>query len=814
LPLGKSAKALALLRDLAMELAMERHDCEAGSGLVRILAPRRQKARGAFTVQIVSRRIPGMAEKQNDTTSIQGTVGRITYQHPETHYTVARLDGEAGGGITIVGPVFPVSEGEEIKVTGAWKRHPRYGAQFQVDHWIKVDPATHEGIEKYLGSGLIKGIGPTYAKRLVAAFGLETLQILSEQPLRVIEVDGIGEVRARRIIQAWQQQRGMQDVMVFLQGHGVGASLALRIYRVFGPGTITQVRENPYALAQQVRGIGFLLADRLANHIGIRGDFPLRVQAGVLHVLREMAERGHCFGALTALKQNVAALLNVDEDPVEAAIDKLAAKGDLMLDESENADTRVYLEELYQAERRIVRAIQNLLSTPTTLEGTRLLAEREWSVGLSREKVDLVRPELFASSAVTLDEEQVRAAEQALKEKVLVITGGPGTGKTTLLTALLAVLNRAKLRFALAAPTGRAAKRMSESTGKEAVTIHRLLEYNPRDGGFQRSEEHPLEADFIIIDETSMVDLPLMDHLLRAIDPRSHLILLGDVDQLPSVGPGSVLRDLIDSGVVPKFVLRRIFRQDRQSLIVANAHRILQGKSLWLGENGDKCDFAFVAHESEDEILLTLKTLVREQIPLSLHLNPDDVAHSIQVLTPMHRGLLGTVNLNKELQALLNTNGAALERAGSRLRAGDKVMQLRNNYEKGVFNGDLGRIASIDPEDGSAKIDFLGRVVEYDSDELDEIALAYATSVHKSQGSEYPAVVIPLHTSHYVMLHRSILYTAVTRGKKLVVIVGSRKALAMAIRNVRVERRNTGLTEKLRRLIRHPAEGSSGNNAS
>jgi exodeoxyribonuclease V alpha subunit len=814
LPLGKSAKALALLRDLAMELAMERHDCEAGSGLVRILAPRRQKARGAFTVQIVSRRIPGMAEKQNDTTSIQGTVGRITYQHPETHYTVARLDGEAGGGITIVGPVFPVSEGEEIKVTGAWKRHPRYGAQFQVDHWIKVDPATHEGIEKYLGSGLIKGIGPTYAKRLVAAFGLETLQILSEQPLRVIEVDGIGEVRARRIIQAWQQQRGMQDVMVFLQGHGVGASLALRIYRVFGPGTITQVRENPYALAQQVRGIGFLLADRLANHIGIRGDFPLRVQAGVLHVLREMAERGHCFGALTELKQNVAALLNVDEDPVEAAIDKLAAKGDLMLDESENADTRVYLEELYQAERRIVRAIQNLLSTPTTLEGTRLLAEREWSAGLSREKVDLVSPELFASSAVTLDEEQVRAAEQALKEKVLVITGGPGTGKTTLLTALLAVLNRAKLRFALAAPTGRAAKRMSESTGKEAVTIHRLLEYNPRDGGFQRSEEHPLEADFIIIDETSMVDLPLMDHLLRAIDPRSHLILLGDVDQLPSVGPGSVLRDLIDSGVVPKFVLRRIFRQDRQSLIVANAHRILQGKSLWLGENGDKCDFAFVAHESEDEILLTLKTLVREQIPLSLHLNPDDVAHSIQVLTPMHRGLLGTVNLNKELQALLNTNGAALERAGSRLRAGDKVMQLRNNYEKGVFNGDLGRIASIDPEDGSAKIDFLGRVVEYDSDELDEIALAYATSVHKSQGSEYPAVVIPLHTSHYVMLHRSILYTAVTRGKKLVVIVGSRKALAMAIRNVRVERRNTGLTEKLRRLIRHPAEGSSGNNAS
>jgi len=746
-----------------------------------------------------------MPEKQSETTSIQGTVGRITYQHPETHYTVARLDEEDGGGVTIVGTVFPISEGEEIKVTGAWRRHPRYGLQFQVDHWIKVDPATRDGIEKYLGSGLIKGIGPTYAKRLVGVFGLETLRVLSEQPLRVMEVDGIGEVRARRIIQAWQEQRGMQDVMVFLQGHGVGASLALRIYRVFGADTVTQVRENPYALAQQVHGVGFLLADRLASHIGIRGDFPLRVHAGVLHVLGEMAERGHCFATLGALKQNAAALLNIDEDPVDDAVHKLAAKGDLVLHEIENAETQVYLEELYQAERRIAGAIQTLLSTTSALQGDSRISLKNWPNGVSRGSIDLVSPELFAPTAVILDEEQMQAAEQALREKVLVITGGPGTGKTTLLTALLAVLNRAKLRFALAAPTGRAAKRMSESAGEEALTIHRLLEYNPRDGGFQRNEENPLEADFIIIDETSMVDLPLMDHLLRAIDRRSHLILLGDVDQLPSVGPGSVLRDMIDSGVVPKVVLRRIFRQDRESLIVANAHRILQGQSLWLGGNSHNSDFAFIAHESEEEILAAVKNLVREEIPLSLQLDTDEVTQTIQVLTPMHRGLLGTVNLNRELQGLLNSSGAALERAGSRLRAGDKVMQLRNNYEKGVFNGDLGRIASIDREDGSAKIDFLDRVVEYDSDELEEITLAYATSVHKSQGSEYPVVVIPLHTSHYVMLHRSILYTAVTRGKKLVVIVGSRKALAMAIRNVRVERRNTGLTEKLRTVMRNPA---------
>ncbi|HEY7218905.1 MAG TPA: ATP-dependent RecD-like DNA helicase [Candidatus Binatia bacterium] len=734
--------------------------------------------------------------KPNESASIRGTIGRITYQHPETHYTVARLDEDGGPGITLVGTLFPVAEGEEIKVTGAWKRHPRYGLQFQVEHWEKIDPATLEGIEKYLGSGMIKGIGPTYAKRLVAAFGLETLKILSEQPLRVLEVDGIGEVRARRIIQAWQEQRGMQDVMVFLQGHGVGASLALRIYRVFGIDTIARVRENPYALAQQVHGIGFLLADRLAHQIGIRGDFPLRVQAGVLHVLNEMADRGHCFAHLTALKRNAAALLNIDEDPVDAAIAKLAARGELVLHEADpSIDTEVYLAELYHAEWRVAAALQKLLSTPSSLQNG-LMQGRQNSV---RGVIDPVSPELFAPSVIILDEEQTHAVEQALREKVLVITGGPGTGKTTLLTALLAILRRAKVKFALAAPTGRAAKRMAESAGEEATTIHRLLEYNPREGGFQRTEDNPLQVDFIIVDETSMVDLPLMDHLLRAVDAHSHLILVGDVDQLPSVGPGSVLRDLIDSGAIPKGVLRRIFRQERESLIVVNAHRILQGQSLWLREESGS-DFSFLARESEEEILETVKTLVREEIPRSLRLRGNEIAQAIQVLTPMHRGLLGTINLNRELQALLNPSGAVLERGATALRWGDKVMQLRNNYDKGVFNGDLGRIVGVDGETGSIKIDFMDRLVEYDSDELDEISLAYATSVHKSQGSEYPVVVIPLHTSHYLLLHRSILYTAVTRGKKLVVIVGSRKALAMAIRNFRVEQRNTGLREKLTAL--------------
>ena len=420
----------------------------------------------------------------------------------------------------------------------------------------------------------------------------------------------------------------------------------------------------------------------------------------------------------------------------------------------------------------------------------------------ARGAVDLTSPELFGAAAVILDEDQVRAAEQALREKVLVITGGPGTGKTTLLTALLTILRRAKISFVLGAPTGRAAKRMTESAGEDALTIHRLLEYNPRDGGFNRSQDNPLQVDYVIVDETSMVDLALMDHLLRAVEPHSHLILIGDVDQLPSVGPGSVLRDLIDSGVVPKVVLRRIFRQDRESLIVGNAHRILQGQTLLFGAAGEYRDFAFIARDTEDEILSSVKQLVCESIPRSLQLEPTEVAQTIQVLTPMHRGMLGTINLNRELQNLLNPLGQSLERGGFILRAGDKVMQLRNNYEKGVFNGDLGRIVAIDRESGSAKIDFLDKLVDYESDELEEISLAYATSVHKSQGSEYPAVVIPLHTSHYLMLHRSILYTAVTRGKKLVALVGSRKALAMAIRNLRVEKRNTGLREKLTELAR------------
>ncbi|HUC99700.1 MAG TPA: ATP-dependent RecD-like DNA helicase, partial [Candidatus Polarisedimenticolaceae bacterium] len=682
--------------------------------------------------------------KQPEKIAVQGTVHKITYHHPDTNYTVLRLDVENASGVTVVGGVYPVSEGEEIKVFGFWKTHPRYGQQFQADHWEKVDPATLEGIEKYLGSGMIRGIGPTYARRLVDAFGLETLKILSQEPHRVLEVEGIGAARARGIMQAWEAQRGMQDIMVFLQGHGIGAALALKIYRFYGLDTIRRVRDNPYALAREIYGVGFVLADRIAARLGISGDFPLRVQAGVLHVLKEFVDQGHCFVLFSAVIRNAAALLRVGEGVIENAVEQLAASGDVVLEQTTSEErAHVYLSELYRAEQRVAEALHRLMSSPSiTLGGGR--KPGPGSTAEPRELIGLADLELIDQSFAVLEEEQQEAVRQALQQKVLVITGGPGTGKTTLLNSLLALLHRAKFSFVLAAPTGRAAKRMAESAGEEAMTIHRLLEYNPHEGGFQRSEDRPLEADVVIIDEASMVDLTLMDNLLSAIDRHSHLVLIGDVDQLPSVGPGSVLRDLIDSGMIPVVMLRRIFRQDRHSLIVANAHRILQGQSLVAPSDSLERDFILLARESEEEILQSLKDLVKEELPRTLNLAADEVAHAIQVLTPMHRGMLGTIQLNREMQSLLNPVGDSLQRGESFLRAKDKVMQLRNNYDKGIYNGDLGRITGIDRKEGKVQVDFYDKLIEYNDDELDEISLAYATSIHKSQGSEYPVVVIPL----------------------------------------------------------------------
>ncbi|MBI2349789.1 MAG: ATP-dependent RecD-like DNA helicase, partial [Deltaproteobacteria bacterium] len=663
-----------------------------------------------------------MAETKKETSTLHGTVTRITYQDPEGRYTVARLEVNRSQEVTVVGEIYPVSEGEEIKVTGQWRVHPRYGTQFQAESWEKVEPATLDGIERYLGSGLIKGIGPVYAHRLVSAFGLDTLRVLSEEPERVLEVQGIGKGRAQTILRAWEQQKGMRDVMVFLQGHGVGSALALRIYRAFGSETVARVKENPYSLAREIYGIGFVLADRIARSMGISGDSPLRVEAGLLHVLGKFSDDGHCFVPLSLVISNTEALLGIEAGAAEGAVKALARQGEIVLEETAEEDAvRVYPRELYHAECRVASAIRDLLSTPS---------------GLKVKALENSSLDLFDSSTLMLEEEQREAITQALRHKVLVITGGPGTGKTTLLISLLAILRRSEISFALAAPTGRAAKRMSEMAAEEAKTIHRLLEYNPRERRFLRGEDNPVDADVVVIDEASMVDLPLMDHLLKAVERRSHLVLLGDVDQLPSVGPGSVLRNLIDSGAVPVVVLRRIFRQSQQSLIVANAHRILQGRPLVFGDERDRRDFIFLPRESEEEILETIKTLVKDGLRVqgfqgsrdAQLFNPSTLQpfDRVQVLTPVHRGLLGTVHLNRELQKLLNPAGEALERGETLLRRGDKVMQLRNNYDKAVCNGDLGKIVGIEREAEELTVDFDGRAVSYGFDELDELSLAYA----------------------------------------------------------------------------------------
>jgi exodeoxyribonuclease V alpha subunit len=736
--------------------------------------PKRDSIQPLFPLKKSSRPDPG------EKAILRGTVARITYQNPEGRYTVARLEVEEFHEITVVGEIFPISEGEQIKVGGLWKMHPRYGLQFQVEQWEKLEPATIEGIERYLGSGMIGSLGPTLARRLVSAFGLDTLRVLSQEPHRLLEVEGIGKIRARRIIQALQSQNELQEAMVFLQGHGVSSVLALKIHRTFGAETVAKVKENPYCLVHEVFGIGFVLADRIAREMGIRGDSPLRIQAGVLHILGKFSEEGHCFVPLRLLKGNASSLLGVKEEAVSSALEGLVAEREIIIENPDAGNSsRAYPKIFYQAEGRVTKALRQLLSSPSPLSspgGGKALGQTEAPIDL------------------LLEEKQREAVLRATEQKVLVITGGPGTGKTTLLTHLLTQFRRSSVSFALAAPTGRAAKRMAEMAGEEAKTIHRLLEYNPRGRGFHRDAKNPLEADIVVIDEASMVDLLLMDHLLRAVKSQSHLILIGDVDQLPSVGPGNVLRDLIESGVVPVVVLRHIFRQASESLIVANAHRILQGQPLLFSKEREKPEFIFIAQESPEEILETVKELVKQRIPRWI---PGDPNRNVQVLSPMNRGHLGTVNLNRELQALINPDGEFVERGERLFRVGDKVMQLRNNYDKGVFNGDLGRIERINREEEKFTVNFDGVSIAYDFDELDQISLAYATSVHKSQGSEYPAVVIPLHTSHYPMLHRSILYTAVTRGKELAVLVGSQKALWMSIKNIRVEQRYTALKEKL-----------------
>jgi exodeoxyribonuclease V alpha subunit len=666
-------------------------------------------------------------------------------------------------------------------VSGRFETTARFGDQFRVSRYTEVAPQTIDGLRRYLGSGLIKGIGPEFASRIVDRFGIETLEILDRDPGRISEVPGIGPSRARAIRTAWSAQREVRKVMVFLQGYGVSPAFAARIYKRYGAAAIARVRENPYRLAFDVWGIGFLSADKLAAALGVARDAPSRAEAGIRHVLDEEAGNGHVFVPRPRLVQKAAALLDLPEESADAAIDRLAKLGDVAVDASVVDDPRapaVYEAGLYRAESALAAGLRKLLAAAAP----RVAVDQDRAVTWYEQE-----------AGIALARQQAEAVKMALAAKVAVITGGPGVGKTTIVRGIVSILVKKGVTVTLAAPTGRAAKRLSDATGMPASTLHRLLEWRPAEASFARNASRPLETDVLIVDEASMVDVRLGADLLGALPPSARLVLVGDVDQLPSVGPGTVLGDVIGSGVVPVVRLTEIFRQAAQSLIVTNAHRIHDGDMPELGAGAER-DFFVLEEEDPARAAALIRDLVTTRLPRKYGLAP----HEIQVLSPMHRGELGAGNLNALLQEALTTGAAGVERGARSLRVGDKVMQVKNDYDKEVWNGDCGVIERIDTEAETLSIRFDDRAVEYGLDELDTLSLAYAATVHKSQGSEYAAVVIPVHTQHFVMLQRNLLYTAVTRGKRLVVLVGTRKALSLAVRNADVASRCSGLAARLR----------------
>jgi len=712
--------------------------------------------------------------------TIEGVLERIVYFNEENNFTVARLQvTNIRDLVTIVGNMPCPNPGETLRLKGEWVVDSKFGKQFRVESCLSVLPSTITGIEKYLGSSLVKGIGPVMAKRVVARFGLETLDVIEERGHRLLEVEGIGPIRAERIGKAWQEQQEVREVMVFLQGHGVSSTYAVKIYKAYGDRAVSVVRENPYRLALDISGIGFKTADRIARNMGIDPGSQMRAEAGIIHVLSELVDEGHVYYPYQELIGSAASLLEVGEDVLDAALGALVEQRRVVVEEQQD-DRAVYLTPLHVAEMNVAKRLRALMESPRQLI-----------------QIDVERAILWVQQAISmgLADMQKETIRKAITSKVLVLTGGPGTGKTTLVNCLIRILEKEGQRILLASPTGRAAKRLAEVTGREAKTIHRLLEYSPTEGGFKRNEDNPLEADLVIIDEVSMVDILLMNNLLKAVPPRATLLLVGDVDQLPSVGPGNVLRDIIASERVETVRLTEIFRQAQQSMIVVNAHRVNRGEFPHTRPpRGRQADFYFIERDEPEKALELVKDLCGRRLPRAFRFDPLD---DIQVMTPMHKGLVGVANLNAELQRLLNPKGEEIVRGGRLFRLNDKVMQIRNNYQKEVFNGDIGRVVGIDPEEQKLLVRFEDRVVDYEWSDLEELVLAYAISIHKSQGSEYPAVVVPIMSQHYVMLQRNLLYTAITRAKKLVVVVGSRRAISMAVRNNRVQHRNTGLAARL-----------------
>ena len=714
--------------------------------------------------------------------SLSGLIERVTFFNEENGWAVLKIKAKGHRDhVTVVGSLPSVSAGEWVTAEGNWVQDRQFGLQFKAELLNSTAPTTKEGIEKYLGSGMVKGIGPIYAKKLVATFGEQIFDVIETQSARLEDVDGIGPKRRLRIKGAWAEQKVIRQIMVFLHSNGVSTSRAVRIFKTYGEDAIEKVQANPYALAKDIHGIGFKTADQIAQKIGIPHDSIIRACAGLSHVLLEATGNGHCALPLEFLKDEAGKLLLVDEKIVTAALEKTHADGDLVT-ENINDQALVFLPSLKRAEEGIASRIKSLVAQPSAYPPIDFDKAAEWCQ---------------ARTGKELAPSQREALRQAISTRALVITGGPGVGKTTLVNAILKILTAKKIRCLLCAPTGRAAKRMSEATGLEAKTIHRLLEVQPASGSFFRNEANPLDCDLLVVDEMSMVDVPLMNHLLRALPRNSSLLLVGDVDQLPSVGPGMVLRNIIASGVVPVVRLTEMFRQAAHSRIITNAHRINEGYLPELGAKDATSDFYFVEREEPERIADTLIDMVKNRMPGKFRLDP---IRDIQVLCPMNRGSLGIRELNLRLQTELNparSEEPSVEKFGWQFRVRDKVLQTENDYDKEVFNGDIGQIVKIDPIEKEVSIRFDQREVVYDFGELDEVSLAYAITIHKSQGSEFPAVVIPLATQHYLLLQRNLVYTGVTRGKKLVVLIGQRKALAMAVKNNKTEQRFSGLLARL-----------------
>ena len=704
--------------------------------------------------------------------TIRFVVERITYQNPENGYAVLKVNmKDYRDLVTVVGTFGDLFVGTVLLCEGYWHEDRKYGRQFKAAKWEEVLPATAYGFEKYLGSGMIRGIGPKYASRIVERFGTDTIDIIDSQPEKLLEIPGIGKERLRRIRESWEQQKEVKNIMIFLQNYGVSTAFATKIFKTYGNDSIRVVRENPFRLADDIWGIGFKTADALAEteKMGWQTDDPLRCRSGLFYTLNQLSEDGHVYATREQLTQAAAELLEVDPAPVEKAVDLAITQADLV----EEKDA-VYLPAFHHAEKGVADKLLQLLHVP---------------VQMSLPNLDFDR--IQRETGIAYDDIQKMAITTALSQNVVIITGGPGTGKTTITRGILQALQQSRQKVLLAAPTGRAAKRLSEATGKDAKTIHRLLEFKPPQG-YQRNADHPLEGDVLIVDEASMIDIILMNALLNAIPEEMKLVIIGDTDQLPSVGPGNVLRDMIESDVIPVVRLTRIFRQAQRSRIVMNAHRINEGKFPNIS-NGRDTDFFFLEQEDPEAAAEEIVNLIENRLPRAYGLSPFE----IQILTPMQRGVIGAAALNTRLQQLLNPQEQVLHRGGIAFGQRDKVMQIRNNYDKDVYNGDIGTVTKVDLDERMLYAEFDGRTVSYEVSELNELVLAYATTVHKSQGSEYPIISMPIMMYHFVMLQRNLIYTGITRAKKIMILVGQKKALAYCIHNLTVDQRNSRLRQRL-----------------